>query len=211
MRIITISRQFGSGGRELGKRLSDVTGYDYYDKEIITALAAEEGLHPDNVQRILSSHGWSSYPLNYGSQFRASIHHDSFQATELLVKQRRIIEKIAKAGNDCIIVGRDADIILADYSPLRISICADFEERLARCMRFEEKKPADEQLTKKQVASNIKRIDRERKSTREVLTGKQISDSSTFDLTINTGKWNMQSLAEAVADFSGRWFRQENS
>lgn len=211
MHIITISRQFGSGGRELGKRLSDVTGYDYYDKEIIAALAKEEGLHPEHVQRILSTHGWSSYPLTYRSQFRGSISQSSWQQTNLLVKQRNIIEEIAKADNDCIIVGRDADLILADYAPFRICICADFSARLERCMLFEQKRPLEEQLTRKQVANNIRRIDKGRRSTREILTGKLYSDESLFDLTINTTKWNMKELAEAVALFADRWFKQEKN
>ena len=58
MRIITVSRQFGSGGRELGKRLADRLGFDYYDKEIIDSLAEDQGLDPDYVRRVLGNHGW---------------------------------------------------------------------------------------------------------------------------------------------------------
>ncbi|MBR7174207.1 MAG: cytidylate kinase family protein [Clostridia bacterium] len=57
-RIITVSRQFGSGGRELGKRLSDLLGWDYYDREIIQMLSEQQGLDPEYVHRALSSHGW---------------------------------------------------------------------------------------------------------------------------------------------------------
>ena len=57
-RIITISRQFGSGGRELGKRLSDILGWDYYDREIIQMLSEQQGLDPDYVHRVLNGHGW---------------------------------------------------------------------------------------------------------------------------------------------------------
>ena len=56
MKIITISREFGSGGRELGKRLADILGFDYYDREIITAIADKKGLNPDYVERILENH-----------------------------------------------------------------------------------------------------------------------------------------------------------
>ena len=63
MRILTVSRQFGSGGRELGKRLSDLLGWDYYDREIIQALAREKGLDPEYVHQMLSSHGWHHYQL----------------------------------------------------------------------------------------------------------------------------------------------------
>lgn len=65
MNIITISREFGSGGRELGKRLADLTGYDYYDSEIIAAVAKNSGLAPDYVESTLSDHGWQNLSLTY--------------------------------------------------------------------------------------------------------------------------------------------------
>ena len=54
MKIITISREFGSGGREVGKRLADALGFDYYDKEILTAIARETGLNEDYVEKTLN-------------------------------------------------------------------------------------------------------------------------------------------------------------
>ena len=68
MKIITISRQFGSGGRELGKRLADQLGWDYYDREIIQSLAEEQGLDPEYVHKVLSGHGWHQYQLSYRKQ-----------------------------------------------------------------------------------------------------------------------------------------------
>ena len=68
MHIITVSRQFGSGGRELGKRLSDLLGWDYYDKEIIETLADEHNMDPKQVRRVLSHHGWHDLQLTYGRE-----------------------------------------------------------------------------------------------------------------------------------------------
>ena len=56
MRIITISREFGSGGRELGKRLADHLGYDYYDSEIIAAVASKRGMDTGYVEKTLNNH-----------------------------------------------------------------------------------------------------------------------------------------------------------
>ena len=207
MRIITISRQFGSGGRELGKRLSDELNCDYYDREIIQALAEDQGLRPEYVHELLSTHGWHHYQLTYRNSFSQSVIGVPRQ-TGMLLRQREIIEEIAQAGNDCIIVGRDADVILHDRMPFRICVCADMEARLSRCMRYEEKKPENERLTEKEVLRNIRRIDRNRRHTREILTGKAISDSSTFDLTVNAAGWDIKKLAEAVAEFSRRWFEK---
>ena len=204
-RIITVSRQFGSGGRELGKRLSDLLGWDYYDREIIQKLSEQQGLDPEYVHRALSGHGWHQYQLTY----RNSFHHltaGTWKHTEVLVRQREILKRIAEEGNDCVIVGRDADVILQDHDPFRIYVCADIESRLARCVRYEEKKEPGERLTEKEILRNIRRIDRERRQIREILTGKSATDGSTFDLTVNATGWEIKKLAEAVAEFSGRWF-----
>ena len=209
MRIITVSRQFGSGGRELGKRLADLLGWDYYDREIIQALAEEQGLHPDYVRQVLSSHGWDHYQLTYRHSFQQTLSAgEGSTGTRLLLRQREILLEIAEAGNDCVIVGRDADVVLQEAHPFRVYVCADLSSRLARCARYEEKLPAEERLTEKEILRNIRRIDRNRRHTREVLTGKAAGDGSSFDLTVNAAHWEIKKLAEAVAEFSGRWFEQ---
>lgn len=208
MRIITISRQFGSGGRELGKRLSDILGWDYYDKEIIESLSEDQGMDADHVREALSHHGWHNVQLTYKNSF-AHLGFDHGLRTQLLVRQREIIQEIAEAGNDCIIVGRDADVILQEYHPFRVYICADLQARLERCMAHEKKKPRSQQLSEKVVLRNIRSIDKSRARTREVLTGKRHGDSSMFDLTVNATHWEVKHLAPAVAEFAGHWFEEQ--
>ena len=208
MRIITISRQFGSGGRELGKRLADRLNWDYYDREIIETLAREHGLDEKYVRQMLGNHGWQNLQLTYRNSFSHLSFVDPGIRTQLLVRTREILQEIARAGNDCIIVGRDADVILQEYHPFRICVCADIQSRLTRCMKYEPKKPVDERLTEQQVLRNIRRIDRNRARTREILTGKARSDSSTFDLTLNAASWDIKKLVEATAEFATQWFEQ---
>ena len=208
MRIITISRQFGSGGRELGKRMADVLGWDYYDREIIERLSSSEGLDKEYVSRVLSNHEWNTLPMT----FRSSFSQDQYTAgvkTALLLSQRKIIEDIAAAGNDCIIVGRDADIILSDYKPFRIFVCNDMDARIARCARYEEKKPEGERLSERQIRKYVKKIDKNRSQTREILTGKIWGDSTSFDITVNTGSWNIKKLAAAMSKLALGWFEEE--
>lgn len=206
-RIITVSRQFGSGGRELGKRLSDLLGWDYYDREIIQKLSEQQGMDPEYVHKVLNGHGWHQYQLTYRDSFRHPV-GTGWRNTEVLVRQREIIREIAAEGNDCVIVGRDADVILHDANPFRVFVCAELRSRLERCARFEEKKPPEERLTEKEILRNIRRIDRNRRQTREILTGKSTTDGSGFDLTVNATGWEIKKLAEAVAEFSGRWFEK---
>lgn len=205
MRIITVSRQFGSGGRELGKRLAEHLGWDYYDKEIIDTLATEHGMEPDYVKKALANHGWHNIQLTYRNSF-SHLLYDPGVNTQLLVREREILQEIAALGNDCVIIGRNADVILEDLHPFRIFVCADLQARLDRCMKHERSRPEKEQLTEKQILRNIRRIDRNRANTREILTGKHRGDGSTFSLTVNTTGWSIKTLSGALADFSLRWF-----
>ena len=205
MRIITVSRQFGSGGRELGKRLADTLDWDYYDKEILTTLANDHGLDPDYVRKALANHGWHNVQLTYRNSFSHLLYNPGLE-TKLLVRQREILHEIAEMGNDCVIVGRDADVILQEYHPFRVYVCADMAARLNRCLAFEQKKPEEQRLTEKEILRNIRRIDKNRMRTREILTGKTSGDSSAFDLTVNAARWEIKKLAPAVAAFAASWF-----
>ena len=207
MHIITISRQFGSGGRELGKRLADRLGWDYYDREIIDSIARDHGLDPGFVKAAFANHGWHNVPLTYRSSF-SHLLFDPAPDTELLIRERETLRGIAELGNNCIIIGRDADVVLDDYKPLRIYVCAEMGARLARCMKHEQKQPENERLSEKQILRNIRRIDRNRKMTREVLTGKSSADASAFDLTVSTTNWDIKRLSAAVADFALAFFEE---
>ena len=205
MRIITISRQFGSGGRELGKRLAERLGWDYYDREIIDALAADQGLEPDYVKKALANHGWHNMQLTYRNSF-SHLLYDPGMSTEIRIREREILREIAALGNDCVIIGRDADVILEDYHPFRVFVCADMEARLRRCMKHELSRPEPERLSERQILRNIRRMDRNRAHTREILTGKVHGDGSAFDLTVNTSGWDIKRLTGALADFALQWF-----
>lgn len=205
MRIITISRQFGSGGRELGKRLAEQLGWDYYDREIIDTLADKEGLDPDYVKKMLANHGWHNIQLSYRSSF-SHLLYDPGLSTQMRIREREILREIAALGSDCVIIGRDADVILEDYHPFRVFVCADEDARLRRCMKHELSRPEAERLSERQILRNIRRIDRNRAHTREILTGRVHGDGSAFDLTVNTTHWNIKKLTGALADFALRWF-----
>ena len=72
MNVITINREFGSGGRELGKRLADALGYDYYDKEIIDAIAKKSNLDVAFVDKALEDGSWRKFPITYNHTFSVS-------------------------------------------------------------------------------------------------------------------------------------------
>jgi len=158
MKIITISREFGSGGRELGKRLADITGFDYYDSEIISAVAQKSGLDKNYVENTLNNHGWQNYPITYRSTLGSAGYMQSSKV-HLLLEQKKVIEEIAALGKDCIIVGRNADIILQEYRPFNIFVCAQKEAKVKRCI---ERAPDGENLTEKELVRKMKQIDKVR-------------------------------------------------
>ena len=94
MKIITISREFGSGGRELGKRLADLLRFDYYDSEIISAVAKNIGMDKEYVEKKLENHGWQSFPITYRGTL-GSANYVQSSGVSLLLQQKKVIEEIA--------------------------------------------------------------------------------------------------------------------
>ena len=202
MRIITISREFGSGGRELGKQLADVTGCDYYDNEIISAVAKNIGISSDYVDRTLSNHGWQNLSITYRGTLSSNSYLYAAQV-QLLVEQKKVIEQIAALGKDCIIVGRNADMILQEYAPFNLFVCAQTEAKVKRCM---ERASAEEKLTEKELIRKMKQVDKVRSQTRELMGGSDWGRRDSYHLIVNTANWEIKELVPAVADFADRWF-----
>lgn len=202
MRIITISREFGSGGRELGKRLADLLGFDYYDREIIQAVAARSGIDEKYAQTMLEMPVWKKFPLHFRSSF-APLQPEQQLHTNLLLEQRRVIEAIAQSGRDCVIVGRNADVLLRSYQPFNIFVCAQLEAKLRRC---QERAPEGETLTRKELERKIRSIDKARRQTRDIISGSRWGERGSYHLTVNTTEWDIKELVPAVAEFANRWF-----
>ena len=202
MRIITISREFGSGGRELGKRLADALGFDYYDREIITAIAENKGMDEGYVAHALEDHGWRDVPLTFRHSFVPTISPYTVQ-TDLLLEQTKVIREIAKAGKDCVIVGRNADVLLEDCVPFDLFVCADMEARVRRC---QERAAPDEKLSPKEMERKIRSIDKNRARIRDIITGSRWGERGSYHLTVNTTGWEIKELTPAVVEFAVRWF-----
>lgn len=204
MKIITISREFGSGGRELGKRMADILGFDYYDREIISAIAENKGLNESYVESVLENHGWRTFPLTFHSSI-AGVSAVSSISAGLLVEQKKVIEKIAESGKDLIIVGRSADIILKDKNPLNIFVCADMQAKIERC---KQRAKSNEEISEKELEQEIKRIDKNRARTREIISSSKWGNRLSYHITINTTGWNIKELSVATAEFAQHWFKK---
>ena len=107
-KIITIGREFGSGGRELGRRLSEHLGIAYYDQEIIAEIAKRTALSEAYVRQITENRPLTSFPIHFGGRFCALPDPLLQQSISIYSEQHRLLCELAEK-SDCILVGRCAD------------------------------------------------------------------------------------------------------
>lgn len=199
-KIITISREFGSGGREIGKRLADELHYAYYDKEIIAEIAKETGMTEEYINNI-SEKGLYPYAFQFAISFST---YPTFQSnqTEVLVAQQKILKEIAKKGN-CVIVGRGANVILKEYNPMNIFVYANMESKINRCMQ---KAEDEEKLSNKELEKKIKQIDKNRKNFHSVISNIEWGEKSNYHLCINTSNIEIKKIIPSLANYVENWF-----
>ncbi len=198
MKIITISREFGSGGRELGKRLADILGYAYYDREIISTIAENKKMDEGYVEKILEKGLLNNYPLKYGRTFSSASVMAQRNMTKILVEQQKIIKEIA-ANENCIIVGRSSNVILREYAPLNLFVYADMQSKIDRCLKYGNDK---EILTEKELIKKIKQVDKGRARHQELLTDMKWGNKEGYDLCINTTDLEIKELAPVIAQYA---------
>lgn len=199
-KIVTISREFGSGGREIGKRLADELGFRYYDREIITEIAKETGMSEEYIQNI-SEKGVYPYPFQFAKSFAIYSGVQSNQ-TEILVVQTKILKEIAEKGN-CIIVGRGANAILKDYNTMNIFVYADMESKINRCHK---KAKEDEKITDREIEKKITEIDNTRKNFHKIISNLEWGDKSNYHLCINTTNVEIKAIIPSLAKYIEDWY-----
>ena len=194
--IITVSREFGSGGRELGKRLADALGFSYFDREIVTALAAETGLDEDYLASSTEAGTLAQFPLHFARSFTQipTVPNDT---VKLMSMQTSLIKGLAEKGN-CLIVGRAADAILEDYDPFKIFVYADEQSKLARCRK---RAKEDEDLTDREMLRAMKRIDKARAEFHDIISEYRWGDKESYDLCINTTDLEIKKVIPALAEY----------
>lgn len=195
MSVITISREFGSGGRELGKRLAEKLGCAYYDQEIITEIASRTALSEQYVQQIIEKKPAASYPIHIGRTFHPTTSYHASQSQKIFKEQCQILREMAEK-SDCVIVGRCADYILREHDPFRIFVYADMERKIARCRA---KGAEDETLTDRQMKQQIQGVDKNRAQYYGFCTGGKWGDRKNYDLCINTTNIEIKTIVQMIA------------
>ncbi len=195
--VITISRQYGSGGHEVGERLARQLDIPFYDKALIAMAAKQSGfseeVFADADEKATSSLLYSMVMGNYGFGARIPGLGEMPINDKLFIIQSDIIKKAAESGS-CVIIGRCADYILRDFPHcLNVFIHADKAARVARIVAKNlcEEKKAPDFITKK---------DKQRANYYNFYSNKRWDDLSNYNLTLDTSKFTIEQAVEMILD-----------
>lgn len=202
--IITIGRQFGSWGLEIGKRIAEDYGVKLYDKEMLKVAAKESGMseelfktHDEKpTNSFLYSLVMDTYSLGYssGTFVDMPINHKVFLA------QFDAIKKIADEG-PCVIVGRCADYALEEYdNVVNVFIYADMDARIRKVVEYREKE-FHEKISDAKAKDMIIKEDKRRASYYNYYTNKEWGDAKGYDLCINSGKLGVEGTVKAIKEY----------
>ncbi|MDD2375780.1 MAG: cytidylate kinase-like family protein [Anaerostipes sp.] len=186
--IITIGRQFGAGGRELGKKLANKLNITYYDKEVIDSVAVLSGLSKEyiaeNDEVVTNSFLYSIVMGTRTLTGQKTVEEIKMDA------QREAILEIAEKGS-CVIIGRAADYILKDEKPLRIFISSDEATRVERvCKR--------DGLSREEAEKKIRKMDKLRAAYYNEYADAAWGRADNYDLCINLSRFSIDQAIEMI-------------
>lgn len=190
-KIITISREFGAGGGEIGRAVARELGYEYYDKAIILRAAKEANIDVESVYR------WDeSVPVNFGFAQSLFDFYNKPLNEKLFDAQKEVIRKIGEKGN-CVIVGRNANSILSEFDRcLHVFVCADAKWRKERALQIYP------DMTKDQVADQLASIDKRRKKYCAYYTKTKFGEADYYDLCIRTSELGIENCIKMICDLA---------
>ena len=193
--VITLGRQNGSGGREIGFRLARELDLTFYDNNLLS-LTAERTNFDVNYVKERSEQAprlWAAFvqstPL--GPLGQTPLPDSIFEA------QAETIKEVAKIGN-CLIVGRASDYILRNTKAVHIFVYAPIEARVARKLSL---LPEGTKVTPEEMRRNIEKADRARASFYSYFTGQEWGVGERFDLNLNTGKIGVEGAVKVIKDY----------
>ena len=197
--IITIARQYGSGGHDIGKKLAEELKIPFYDKELLERAAKDSGFCQEIFENydekptnsFLYSLVMDTYSMGYSTAAFAEmpLNHKIFLA------QFNAIKDIAKEG-PCVIVGRCADYALADFpNVVNVYLYADLQSRIARIARRHD-------VTDAKAKDLIQKTDKRRSSYYNYYTNKKWGEATGYDLCLNTASLGIDGTIHMIREFA---------
>lgn len=192
--IITIGREFGSGGREIGLKLAQKLDIPFFDKEIIRKAAQDSGI-VESVMDYYDEHRTSPI-FSTGS-----ILYDIYQmpmSDRVYIEQSKAIKDIAAKGS-CVIVGRCADVVLEDNPALiSVFICADMKDKIER------KRASNPDKNDQQLEAHIKGVDKKRSKYYTYYTDKKWGEAKQYHICVNSSLLGIDETVNLLAEAAKR-------
>lgn len=191
--IVTIDREFGSGGHEVGRRLAERLEIPFYDDEIIARAAEGTGYHAEYIK----ANDEKAPDYSVMSMFTGV---DTFQPSpfaRIQEEEFRIIREIASEGS-CVIMGRAADYILSEEPHVSIFIFAPIEERVKRNLEVAKTRFPDEDADANAMEKKIRQIDKQRRRYYEFYTDNKWGGRDVYDLLINTSRAGVEGAVDII-------------
>lgn len=197
--LITIARQVGSGGREVGELVAKNLGIDYHDKSLINMAAEKSGLSPEVLHNTdekatpsflysIAMGGMGMVPFSHGMPYDTPIND------RLFVLQSGIIEELAKS-HSCVFIGRCADFVLRDFdNVLRVFVYADIEKRAETIAKRND-------ISISEAKNLATKLDKKRSNYYGYYTSKKWGRSENYDLMIDTTKIGVEGAAKIIEEY----------
>lgn len=200
-KVITIGRQFGSGGCEIGRRLAEKLGIEYYDKNLIEIVAEKSGISKKMFEDADEKHNSFLYSLSmahYGGLASPIYLNDVVTQDKLFLIQANIIKELAE--KPCVIVGRCADDILKNYCKrLSVFVHADMPFRVDRISKLYD-------IKEQSAETLIKKTDKNRKNYYDFYAHAVWGAASSYDMTIASDIFGIDNTVEVLANCAEKFF-----
>jgi len=178
--VITISREYGSGGRYVAELLAKELGISFYDKELISLSAKESGLREDYIKSIDEKNKNAKYEANNDDR--------------LFIAETKVIKKLAKE-ESCVIVGRCADYILKDQkNVLKVFLYNDEDSKIKRVTKYYK-------IPKEKALKEIKKINKEREKHYKYYTNRNWLELTNYDLLLNVDKLGIEKTVDKIKEY----------
>ncbi|MEG0378448.1 MAG: cytidylate kinase-like family protein, partial [Eubacterium sp.] len=196
--IITIARQFGSGGKNIGQKLAKALNIPFYDQELIDEGAKESGINPEMARELEETPTNSLLYSIASSSFFGTGHFsptvDLPITDRLFLAQSEVIRNFAEEGS-CVIVGRCANYVLRDdENTIDVFIHRDFDERVNQVAKIYD-------LNQKKAEDTVKKVDKKRSSYYSYYSDKNWGQADNYDLCLNSGLLGEDNCVDIVVEF----------
>lgn len=191
-KLITISREFGAGGGEIGRQVASALGWNYYDKDLILAAARSANVDVSDMRSLDER-----VPFTFGFGQSLFDMYNSPLDERLFDAQKKVIQKMGEHGH-CVIVGRNANVILKEYDySLHVFIHADENWRVRR-MKAEKMPDSSEQ----EILKHLRAVDKTRRRYCSYYTKTEFGASDYYDISLCTSTLGIDNCIKVITDLA---------